>query len=387
MLVRLEARRFRNLEPLALDFDPGVHLVLGPNGAGKTSLLEAIYVLATTRSFRTPRLEDCVRHRPSVGTADDASGFVLRGETAARAVLELIVHADGRERRLGGDRVSSSDYLAALSVVAWTSSDAELPTGPPAARRRFLDRGVVAARPASLELVTRVRRALEAKRRLLSRGGGGRAELSSWNQVLAAAAAELAARRAAYVDALCAEVGVVLETCGLELPAIELSYRPSPRAALEGADALFEAFEEASARELAAEHPLLGPQRDDLAIRFGGLRVQRVASAGERKALGLVVLAGHGRVLEASGRAPVYLLDDVDTELDAERLAGLWRHFGAARQLFATSNRPSVWSLIEVDRRWSCRGGEIQAEDRTESSAEDGAEPGKDPDEVPSTGA
>ncbi|MGH9363537.1 MAG: DNA replication/repair protein RecF, partial [Thermoanaerobaculia bacterium] len=62
MLVQLAARGFRNLEPLAWEPAPGSHLLLGGNGAGKTSLLEAAYALATTRSFRTPRLADCVRH-------------------------------------------------------------------------------------------------------------------------------------------------------------------------------------------------------------------------------------------------------------------------------------------------------------------------------------
>ncbi|MEM9558274.1 MAG: DNA replication and repair protein RecF [Acidobacteriota bacterium] len=354
MLVRLSARRFRNLEPFDLDLEPGCHLVLGPNGAGKTSLLEAIYVLATTRSFRTPRLADCVRR--------GAEGFVLRGETARRAALEVVQHAGGRERRLGGDRVGSSEYLAALPVVAWTATDVDLPTGPPAERRRFLDRGIVAERPASLDVVARYRRALDAKRGLLAGGRAGAAELASWNQVLAAVGAEYATRRAAYVERLRAAFAEVLEVCVLELPPIALDYRPSPRESLDGAEALFAAFEAAAPREAATEYPLLGPQRDELSIRWDGLPVKQVASAGERKALGLALLAAHGRILEQAGRVPVYLLDDVDTELDRERLAGLWRHFGAARQLFATSNRPAVWDELGVTRRWSCRTGRLTPE-------------------------
>ncbi len=116
-----------------------------------------------------------------------------------------------------------------------------------------------------------------------------------------------------------------------------------------------------SERERALQQPILGPHRDDLSIRWHGHELRRVASAGERKALGLALLGAHGRVLAEVGRDPVYLLDDVDTELDHDRLAALWRVFGAARQLFATSNRPKVWEEAEIDNRWRCEDGRLLA--------------------------
>ncbi len=115
----------------------------------------------------------------------------------------------------------------------------------------------------------------------------------------------------------------------------------------------------ASKRERLLQQPILGPHRDDLSIRWDGYELRRVASAGERKALGLALLAAHGRILADVGRDPVYLLDDADTELDQDRLTALWGMFSSAGQLFATSNRPEVWKRIRVDHPWRCEAGSL----------------------------
>lgn len=352
MLVQLTARDFRNLEPLDLTFGEGVHLVLGPNGAGKTSLLEAVYALATTRSFRTARVADCRRH--------GAPGFRLSGEVeaASRTSLELVWLEGARERLVNGKGSTLAEHLAVLPVVAWTSSDLDVLVGSPAERRRFLDRGIVGLRPAAIDVLGRYRRTLDEKRRLLERRPG-EAEWQTWNHMLAAAAAELVALRAAYVDELSRALAAVLGSCDLGFPPIELRYQPSPRSGLEGAQRIGEELASVAARERRIGRLLLGPHLDELKILWDGRELRRVASAGERKALGLALTTAHGEVLRRAGRAPCYLLDDVDTELDRGRLEALWAVLGTARQLFATSNRPGVWETIAASRRWRCEGGRI----------------------------
>ncbi len=351
MLVQLEAEGFRNLEPLSRAFEPGSHLFLGDNGAGKTSLLEAVYLLATTRSFRTPRIADCCRH--------GGSRFRLGGEVDRRSRVRLEVgwEAGGRWRTVNGQQASLAEHLAALPVVCWSSGDVEVLVGPPAGRRQLLDRGVVSRRPAAIAAISRYRRALQQKRELLARGGG---ELATWNQVLAPAAAELIALRAAYAGRLARALAEVLDRSGLGFPPIELRYRPSPPAGLEGA-AIAEELAAVRRRERRMQQPLVGPQRDDLEVRWDGREVRRVASAGERKALGLALLAAQGRILEGMDRVPIYLLDDADTELDRRRLESLWRVFGACGQLFLTSNRPAVWESVEIAHRWRLSEGRIAA--------------------------
>ena len=350
MLVQLDVQGFRNLDSFRQRFAEGSHLVLGSNGAGKTSLLEAIYLLATTRSFRTSRVADCCQH--------GASGFALAGEieTDQRLRLDLRWQHGQRERSINGHRTSLAKYLSVLPVVAWTAADSEILVGPPLARRRFLDRGVLGLRPAAIEVLSRYRQALQQKRQLLQMGGG---ELRTWNRVLAAAASELIGLRSSYTQRLQEALSSVLQECDLGFGEVEISYRSSLQSGLQDPSAIEEELMAAGERERMVRKPLLGPHRDDLALQWNGHGLRQVASAGERKALGLALLAAHGRVLTSAGREAVCLLDDADAELDESRLTALWRAFDGVRQIIVTSNRQRVWSGLNIEHRWGCSAGRL----------------------------
>jgi DNA replication and repair protein RecF len=352
VLSILAASHFRNLEPLKWGPGAGSHLILGGNGAGKTSVLEAIYVAATTRSFRTARLEDCLRH--------GAESFFLEAEveTDRRATLEVRWVDGKRVRSLNGKTSSLAEHLGSLPVVAWTWAEAEVLVGAPKARRRFMDRGVVGSRASTLETLSRYREALGHKRQLLVQGGE---DLQVWNHLLAAAAAEVILLRHAYVERLRETLVEALAASGLPFPPIEARYRPSPSNGLEGADAILDNLERIKERERRRQLPLVGPHRDDLEILWGGHDVRRVASAGERKALSLLLLAAHGRALEAVGIRPVYLLDDADAELSPQTHAAVWSVFRGVEQVIATSNRPQVWLTLEVGKAWEMEKGRMRA--------------------------
>jgi DNA replication and repair protein RecF len=354
LLAQISCRSFRNLEISPWQPGPGRHLILGPNGAGKTSLLEAIYLLATTRSFRTAQLLDCAHH--------DGKEFHLEGEIEGdqRVSLQLGLSSTGRYRTLNGGVTSLVDHLRALPVVAWTDEDKGVLVGPPERRRRFVDQGIVGTRPAALMTLARFRRTLFQKRRLLASGDGR--GLKSWNELMASAAAELMSLRREYLEQLSKALLGVLASTDLDLPEIRLQYRPSIQ--VEGDDPveILEKLERAESSEKRERRPLVGPQRDEVEIGWGQHGVRRVGSAGERKALGLLLTAARGEVLEAAERTPVYLLDDADSELDKDRLASVWQAFAATDQVFVSSSRPEVWSVAPEAVRWHLEAGSIDPE-------------------------
>ncbi len=350
MLTRLFARDFRNLEELSWSPGAGAHLLLGDNGTGKTSLLEALYVLATTRSFRATRVGDCRRH--------GADEFLLTGDIAGTARTELEVRSgpNGARRRLNGAQSSLAEHLGVLPVVSWTASDLEWIGGAPAARRRLLDRGVVGSRPAAIQVLTRYRRTLDQKRRLLAGGGS---DVGPWNEILASTADELIRLRKAHVEALSAVLDDLLDEVDLGLPRISLRYRPSPATGGDGVETTLAAIEAARSGEIERRSPLVGPHRDELEIRWGDHPARQVASAGERKLLGLAMTAARARLLAAGGRPPVLLLDDLDAELDQRRLAGAWDFFEPFSQVFVTSSRAPIWASFGVQTRWLLACGKL----------------------------
>ncbi len=318
--------------------------------------MEAIYVLATTRSFRTAQLGDCRRH--------GSDGFWLSGEVSAplRASLQLSWNRGGRKRAVNGKATSLAEHLAVLPVVVWTAADADLWTGTPELRRRQMDRGVLGVRTSALEAISRYRQALGQKRLLLQQRSS-KERLAAWNGVLASAAAAVIERRADYVGRLKVALAAALAASGLDLPPIDLEYRPSPavNANVGGrlTASIEQAMEQARHEEQRRRLVLVGPHRDDLVVKWQGRPLRKVASAGERKALGMLTAAAHGQVLKASGRSPIYLLDDADAELARPTLKAVWRAFEGLSQLFASSNRPEVWRGLDLGQRWRLHHGHL----------------------------
>ncbi len=348
MLRSVSCRSFRNLVDVEWSPSAGSNLIFGLNGAGKSSLLEAVYLVATTRSFRTSRLQECL------AKGQEVFHIAAEVERQGRSRIELSHDAGGKWRAVNGTTTPITEHLEVLPVVSWTTRDAELFRGPPAMRRGFLDRGVVAERSTALSVFTEYRRALDAKRAALEQQPEA---LVEWNAVLAAKGAAVAAMRADWSLRLQAELDSILEQSELGFENVRLQYRPSPSGAAEGKEAFLEALERVAPRERSLRRVLIGPHRDDLAIDWPMGPVGALASAGERKLLGLALLLAHGTLIGERGNAPLYLVDDIDAELDRGRVEQVWGLFSEVSQMLATSSRKGVVSSLESDSKWLLDGG------------------------------
>ena len=328
----------------------GVNLVYGPNGAGKSSLLEAIYLAATTRSFRTSRLVDCCR----LAGREFFVGADVDGDERVR--LEVSWSSAGKRRSMNGQVGSIIDHLAVAPVVSWTARDNEIFQGPPAIRRRLMDRGIISEQAASLSVISEYRYALEAKKAALDRQTG---VLAEWNLILARAGCELARRRSRWVKRLNQRLNEILDSSDLDLGRVELGYRPSPPEALSGVEELFTALERLTTAELARRKALVGPHRDDLEIVWRNGPVGRMASAGERKLFGLALTMAQSELVGDRHTKPLCLIDDLDAELDHNRLDQVWRLLGGGSQLIATTSRKSAVSKLSAAAKWQLRDGII----------------------------
>lgn len=337
LLKALDSRDFRNLRPGRIVFGEGLNLLCGGNGAGKSNLLEAIYCVCTTRSFRGAAPSEMVRTgQPRFWVAAEIES------SGTRHTLEVIQERGRREQRLDGKRIGLTEAIRRFPVLAFSSQMLEVVRGGPRDRRRFLDRGIVALRPGYLQELGEFHRVLLQRNRLLRRGAEG-AEQRAWDERFAAAAAPILFARREFVGRLAAAVGLHgsdLLPAGLE---VGLQYRPG--SAIGEEDATIAAIAAAVLRELGrlaegerrARHTLRGPHRDDLTILAAGREAGRYGSAGQQRSVLLALKVTRLELQrEASSLLPLLLVDDLDAELDREasrrllgRLAGL-QAFGAS---------------------------------------------------------
>ncbi len=341
---RVKVYKFRNLADQQVDLSPGAVFITGLNGNGKTNLLEAIYLLTGSRSFRTNSSSELSRFGDKecsiFGTVSHKSGTEELG----------IIHTPGsREAQLNGNALPSiTELLGRFRAVAFSPADLQLVKGAPAGRRKFLDRHMVDLNPSFLKTLMGYQRALASKSAVLKQQGTGYPQLSPWNDLLAEYGGKIVDNRRNFIESLnhkaCVFHRLYAPMDGdlqLELESDLLQEGTTP------VDALRSELERVANRELALRSPLVGPHRDDLKISIGGADCRAYASQGQTRSVVLSLKLGVIDLIEGiTGEAPVVLLDDVDSELDAGRSERLFQTLLAQpRQLIVTGTAAPTGQL------------------------------------------
>ncbi|HEU0025453.1 MAG TPA: DNA replication and repair protein RecF [Thermoleophilaceae bacterium] len=340
-VARVELRDFRNYARAAVELPDGLTVICGANGAGKTNLLEAVYFGCTGRSPRTANEREVVR----------------RGAAVARVALDLaegegshrleVGFEPGEAKRvlLDGRALDGPPGLDARPPVSvFLPERLELVKGAPAARRAHLDHLVAALWPARAGTRAAYSRALAQRNALLGRvraSGSAGHGLGAWDAEVARQGLQLMEDRREAVDGLRPGFAALAERLGLPGEA-ELRYRPrSPATSVEE---LAAELAERRAADLERGFTAHGPHRDEIQLLLGGTALRAYGSQGQQRVALLALLFAERELIAARrGPAPLMLLDDVMSELDADRrdlLAELLRSGG--QSVVTTTERAHV---------------------------------------------
>jgi DNA replication and repair protein RecF len=347
----LRVRDLRNLAKVDLDPAPRINVISGNNGHGKTTILEAIYFAATSRSFRTHRLGEMVRHGERIASVvarflELRHGFPLvREQTAAVAGKTAVVRLDGARAP------NLADFATRSPVVAFHTDELSLSSGPALRRRTLLDRLALFMAPASADHRARYARALRARQRLLHQARPeplDAASVESYEELCADHGAALTAARSLAAAALAAELVPAFRR--IAAPGLELTVRYLPGGSADPDEARTELARQRP-RDAYRPSPGFGPHRDDLDLRIDDHPVRLVASQGQHRAITLALKAAEASAIAAArGLPPILLLDDVSSELDPERTTALFAFLGDSYgQIFLTTTRPELILTPGID--------------------------------------
>jgi DNA replication and repair protein RecF len=339
--LRFEKARltsFRNIASATIEPSPALNLIWGDNGQGKTSVLEALYAVATTRSFRTEKLVQVVR------TGDEQAGVAATvSEGSFKRELSLKLGLRGRSVALDGKRPKTlSSYAVRTPVVVFHPRDLELVTGAAGERRRLLDRLILYADPTGAEAARRYGEALKERQRLLDTRGVTAGELGDFESVAAEHGARFARARFEASERLMPELR---EAFGNVTPTdlvLNVSYAPGGTQNAQDFEAELRARRPEDSRRGRAS---FGPQKDDLTLQIDGRAARSDASQGQQRLLSLSLKLAELRCIERTRRVhPVLLLDDVSSELDASRTESVLALLEASQgQIFVTTTRPELF--------------------------------------------
>ena len=330
-ITELTLRSYRSYETLHLAFDPGVQIFLGANAQGKTNIIEALYYAAFGRSHRTSSDAELIR----VGADGAHIGLSFRRHDVPGELSFTFARGARRRINYAGESLRQRDLVGLLPMVLFSPEDLFLVKGAPALRRRYLDAELSQASPAYYGELLRYTRILKQRNAVLKDIRERLAapdDLPPWDAQLAKSAAYIVTRRIAAVaqlGALSARVQAVL-AAGEELA---LAYEIAGAGAEDFAeDDMTEALHvwynkmlcEGRARDIARAATGVGPHLDDLVLRVGGMSLRSYGSQGQQRTGALALkLAELFYLQENIGEAPILLLDDVMSELDADRRRAL----------------------------------------------------------------
>jgi DNA replication and repair protein RecF len=369
ILESIQAHHFRNLNG-ELHLGPRLNVILGSNGQGKTNWLEAIYLLSRSKSFRTQRLQEAIRFGEDTAYV---RGWVTRGAEVRRD-LQVTLQGNTKSISINGKREPLSRYIGELQVFSFTAAELEVVRGVPEARRRFIDRGVASLQPPYVQTVSDYNRVLKQKNRILQDAHEHNSSLSQvedlispWNDQLANLAAVIHNARTDYIN----RINEVLERGLFEQRDVHINYV----SALTGKGDLNEYNSLIGQRlklrlqaELAAGRSLIGPHRDDLEVLLEGREMRVFGSSGQqRSALLLLDLAAISLYNSWHGDYPLFLIDDVDAELDESRIRHLLEYLENRTQTFITTSKQThLQEFLSRANVYEIAEGAVLQEQRSE---------------------
>ena len=364
-LVRIQAlvaEHVRNLLPLQLEPRERFNVFVGDNGQGKTNLLEAIFVVATLRSFRTSKLAELV----AFGSESAKLGARVLKESLTR-VYEVELGAHSRKVRLDGKAVRPvSRYFGEFNVVVFTPEDLGLPRGAPGDRRRFLDRGVFNLEPSYLATASDYDKVLRTRNSVLRQAGEGRLAGTQVEAMLAVYDEQLAALAVATIEARQRFIVRITPALSAAFAAITrtglvATMRYASKLVGVSAEGIVELMRAGRARDLGSGSTQIGPHRDDIVLELEGREAGSFASQGQLRAIMLAWKTAELVMLgEAHGDPPILLLDDVSSELDPDRNAFLFEHLAnLAGQCFITTTHGGHVLLRRDRADYRIEGGRI----------------------------
>lgn len=358
-IASIALRNFRNIASADLN-DLGRFTVFsGNNGQGKTSVLEAAYLVSTTRSFRTAKLSEIVRH----------------GESVASVRAKVVEAGDAREQVIGlrgsirtvssaGKRPPSlASYAVQSPAVVFHPGEMVLSSGPASKRRTLLDRIALFVDPTSMDHLKRYSMALRSRQRVLEMRGTKAPELPGFESIIATHGAAISRIRREACHRIAVDLSTSFPRITAETRILDAVYEPGGP---EEEDALLGALAAERERDRHRGSASSGPHRDDLVLRLGGYDIRVEGSQGEHRAITLALkLAELSCIAVARGVHPVLLLDDVSSELDLSRTALLFDFLRETPgQILLTTTRPGLIDTRALDpserRDFHLRGGVVE---------------------------
>lgn len=345
-IEELQLVNFRSYAKGVFKLDPKITIFTGPNGSGKTNLLESVYTLALTKSFRA-KDHDLIKH---------GQNFFRISASRARTKIILAYGSKAAKRfkkiSYNNTNYSIANYIGKLKVTLFEPGDLEIINGAPEKRRQFLDAILSQADTSYLKTLISYKRTIKQRNTLLLSGDSTKIkdQIFVWDLKLTERASEIYLKRNQLIKYFDQRTQDIYNQIARSKINLKLHYQPS----VEGRDnyesAFIKTLTDKLSQDIATGFTTIGPHREDFNILFNNSPIESVASRGEIRTTALALkLAEVNYLAEVSEDKPTLLLDDVFSELDTSRRQFLIKQLKGYQTLITTTDIATIKQQLKKE--------------------------------------
>ena len=360
MIIKsIELANFRNYETLDLQFDKGTNILYGDNAQGKTNILEAIYVVATTKSHKGSKDRDIINFNEEeahIRAYIEKEGLETKIDMHLRKSKSKGIAIDGQKIK------KAADLLGLLNVVFFSPEDLSIIKAGPAERRRFVDMELCQLDNFYLYNLNHYNKIVNQRNKLLKDiyfSPQLKDTLSIWDSQLVSFGSKIIERRKIFVDQLNEIIYDIHKKLSGDREELYIQYEP---------DVLIESFETKlrinQEKDIKLKQTIVGPHRDDFSFLVGDIDIRKFGSQGQQRTAALSLkLSELELVKKITKETPVLLLDDVLSELDANRQNYLLNSIGDIQTIITCTGLDEfINNRFEINKIYRVNNGIVTSE-------------------------
>lgn len=331
-LTDLKLVNYRSYQESEFDLSPEITVITGPNGSGKTNLVEAIYVLSMTKSWRGQAQE-------LIKTGSD--WFRLEGLYENKNYT--VKFKEDKKLTINGKQIKPQRFLGSIPVVLFEPGDLSIVIGSPSERRRFLDSSLSAIDHQYISALIKYRRILMQRNKTLRIKPLPREQIFAWDLLLVREATTIVSYRKRFIDFLSNKLKETYQSIAGSKDNVSVEYKGLDNDNY--SDKLLQKLEDNLERDVILGSTSSGPHRDDLRFYYQGHPFTTKGSRGESRSLALAIKSLQKQYVEVqTGKKPILLLDDVFSELDESRQRNILKHCDQVQTIITTTHIPKTLS-------------------------------------------
>lgn len=346
MILRsLEVENFRNFPNKKIKFSDDINVLYGFNGVGKTNILEAISLICLSKSFRTRSDSDLIHFEKRHFNVEADIFFDSGNQKKIRINFS---HENGKRILVDHEKIRSlSQLIGYFPIVILAPEDDSITNGIPLERRRFIDVVLSQLDREYLKLLQEYNRILKQRNRVLQDAKENRYKFSEkidpWNEELFFKARILTDKRGNFIKELAPKASEVYDNITSHLEKLSLEYQPSLRPEWYNFDAFKQKLNQQINLEILRGNTLIGPHRDEILFMLNDRELRKFGSRGQHRSFLLALkIAEYELMKEKLNESPIFLIDDVYSEIDEVREKALNRYFIKLNQIFVTTHERDV---------------------------------------------